>query len=71
MYVLTKEMCGICTGRKKGFTNVCERCKYVVNLDGGCNTVASHDASGTLCEDREISLDQSEHTQRSKLRVEN
>ena len=21
------------TGRKNGFTNVCERCKYVVNLE--------------------------------------
>ena len=34
---------------------------------GGCNTVASHDASGTLCKDREISLAQSEHGYSAKV----
>ena len=27
------DMAVVCTGRKNGFTNVGERCKYVVNLE--------------------------------------
>ena len=30
---LTELPTSINTGRKNGFTNVCERCKYVVNLE--------------------------------------
>ena len=30
---IKEEICEINTGRKNGFTNVCERCKYVVNLE--------------------------------------
>ena len=33
LYIFWYNLRELITGRKNGFTNVCERCKYVVNLE--------------------------------------